>query len=85
MPQDDVTWTFRGRLRPESFAAFARHRARRLSIRLEILAQDEREARMRAAGHTVLVDMFEMALSLGPADCVVTEVNREDNDGGRKG
>ncbi|RWR49448.1 hypothetical protein EOW65_09000 [Sinirhodobacter ferrireducens] len=67
-------------MRPDSFAEFAAHRAARLSIALDTIAVDATAARLRVAGAPDLVDAFEMALSLGPADCLVREVERNDND-----
>jgi len=74
---DRVTLTFTGRLVPASFAEFARHRAGRLSVALTELGQSERMARMRVEGQRDLVDAFEMAMSLGPADCIVIDVSRD--------
>lgn len=74
---------FRGHLVPDSFAGFARHRAARLSLRLEVLAQTAAAARFRIIGPTDLVDAFELALSLGPADSLVCDVRRLTGDGGR--
>lgn len=71
---------FEGRL-GGSFAEFARHRALRLALRLRILTLDAALARIEVAGPPDLVDAFEMALSLGPGDCLVLEVTRETNHG----
>ncbi|MBC7735937.1 MAG: hypothetical protein H7245_01645 [Candidatus Saccharibacteria bacterium] len=62
-----------------SFAEFARHRAARLSLHLDWLDQTDRLARLRVIGQADLVDAFEMALSLGPQDCLVLDVTRLDN------
>ncbi|WP_210527655.1 hypothetical protein [Rubellimicrobium arenae] len=70
---------FRGQLPVGSFAEFARHRAGRLSLGLETLSQSESEARFRVSGPEDLVDAFEMALSLGPSDCLVLDVVRMGN------
>ncbi|SEK26026.1 hypothetical protein [Xaviernesmea oryzae] len=70
-------FTFHGKLRCESFQAFARHRARRLDIALSLGACDVNSAIMAVEGQPDLVDAFEMALSLGPQDCLVTDVHRE--------
>lgn len=71
-----VLMRFEGRLQAASFAEFAAHRARRLSLAHAILAQDGRRALIAVSGPPALVDAFEMALSLGPQDCIVEEVTR---------
>lgn len=71
-----VTFTFAGHLPGESFAEFADHRARRLSLALVWLDRSADRARLRISGQPDLVDAFEMALSLGPSDCLVREVTR---------
>jgi hypothetical protein len=76
---DTVTLRFEGDLPAASFAEFAAHRAARLSLDLRMLAQDAGTAVIRLTGPAVLIDAFEMALSLGPADCLVREVFRLDN------
>jgi hypothetical protein len=76
---DTVTLRFEGDLPAASFAEFAGHRAARLSLDLRMLAQDPRTAVVRLTGPAVLIDAFEMALSLGPADCLVREVFRLDS------
>ncbi len=77
-----VTFSFSGDLPPASFAEFAHHRARRLSLALHWLDQTASLARLRITGQPDLVDAFEMALSLGPQDCLVREVTRIDNERG---
>jgi hypothetical protein len=67
---------FEGDMVPASFAEFAAHRAARLSLAHRVLAQDDRGATIRVTGPAALVDAFEMALSLGPADCLVRDVTR---------
>ncbi len=80
---DDVrTLEFRGRLVPDSFAEFARHRAARLSLRLEVLGQTAADARFRIIGPADLLDAFELALSLGPANSLVHDVRRLNGAGG---
>ncbi|WP_219619762.1 hypothetical protein [Neptunicoccus cionae] len=76
MKTEQVTFSFRGTLPAQSFLEFAQHRAKRLSLQLETQFQNNTEARMRVTGQTDLVDAFEMALSLGPPDCVVRDVQR---------
>lgn len=71
-------FTFTGTIVCDSFAAFARHRADRLALRLDLGACDARAAAMRVEGEPALIDMFEMALSLGPYDCIVLDVGRID-------
>lgn len=70
------TFTFSGNLNPASFAAFARHRAARLDLALELGEFRNAQARLSVAGHPDLIDMFEMAMSLGPFDCLVLDVER---------
>jgi hypothetical protein len=76
-----VTFDFTGHLPPASFAEFAAHRAARLSIPHLVLEQTLDRAIIRVQGPEVLVDAFEMALSLGPADCLVRDVRRTSNEG----
>ena len=73
---DTVILTFYGHLPPHSFGDFARHRAARLSLSLHLIDQQPTLSRMRVSGPTDLVDAFEMALSLGPQDCLVRDVGR---------
>lgn len=73
-----ATIIFTGRFRPASFAEFAAHRATRLSLGLGIEALGEERVVLTVAGPEVLVDAFEMACSLGPLDCLVLDVVRED-------
>lgn len=79
-PASRATFTFSGQIRPDSFAEFAAHRAARLSVALDTVALDATAARLCVAGAPDLLDAFEMAMSLGPADCLVREVERNDND-----
>ena len=65
---------FRGDINAESFAEFARHRAARLSIDMEILSSDQSHMAFKLGGDADLLDAFDMALSLGPADCTVRDV-----------
>jgi hypothetical protein len=69
-----LTLTFTGDLPPASFAAFARHRAARLSLGLDLLSQSPTATTLRIDGPPDLLDAFEMALSLGPRDCLVRDV-----------
>nr|WP_321509974.1 hypothetical protein [uncultured Celeribacter sp.] len=78
MKIETVTFTFEGDLPVVSFADFAQHRATRLSVELVPQDQTERSARMQVTGQVDLVDAFEMAMSLGPEDCIVHDVSRAD-------
>lgn len=75
------TFTFLGQLNPASFADFARRRAERLDLALELGAFHDASAELSVSGNSDLIDMFEMAMSLGPHDCIVLDVAREDSDG----
>jgi len=71
---------FGGALVAASMDEFAQHRAARLALSLEVLASDSAHLRVALSGPADLIDAFEMALSLGPRDCLVREVWRETND-----
>jgi hypothetical protein len=73
-----VRMVFAGDLKPASFAEFAAHRAGRLALAMRIVASDAAAVTVDLAGAPDLVDMFEMACSLGPLDCVVHDVTRRD-------
>lgn len=73
---DTVILTFRGHFPPGSFGEFARHRAARLSLSLDLIDQTVSLSRMRVTGPAPMLDAFEMALSLGPHDCLVRDVAR---------
>jgi hypothetical protein len=75
------TFTFSGQLNPESFSSFARHRAARLSLVLELGEFRPARATLSVSGDSDLIDMFEMAMSFGPHDCIIFDVVREDADG----
>lgn len=83
MQIDTVTFTFTGHLPVTSFAEFAQHRAARLSIDLASVCESEDLFTLRVHGPRDLVDAFEMAMSLGPQDCLVLDVIRTDNDDNR--
>jgi hypothetical protein len=70
------SFVFEGRLNSASFEAFARHRAARLDLKLKIETQTERALSLSVDGEPDLIDMFEMAMSLGPQDCIVLDVIR---------
>jgi hypothetical protein len=65
------TLIFDGSLQPEPFLAFCAHRAARLSLRHSVLAQSPSRIEVALKGHETLIDMFEMACSLGPEGSVV--------------
>lgn len=71
-----VRFVFRGRLEPESFAAFARQRAARLALGLDVGAGGATACEMTVWGEPALVDAFDMACSLGPLNCIVIDVER---------
>jgi hypothetical protein len=71
-----VRFVFRGRLDEESFTAFARHRAARLALGLEVGPGSGAACEMTVWGEAPLVDAFDMACSLGPLDCIVIDVER---------
>jgi acylphosphatase len=75
-----VRFVFTGEIKCASFVGFARHRANRLNLRLDVGACDGTSATMTVGGQEALVDMFEMACSLGPYDCIVYDVVRTDTD-----
>jgi len=67
---------FKGHLYPEAFVEFARHRARRLDIVLDVASADGEAVNVTVEGPVDLLDAFEMACSLGPYDCLVLDVVR---------
>jgi hypothetical protein len=67
---------FTGTLQPRSFVEFAEHRAERLGLRLRVDEAGPEAVRVSLAGQPDLLDMFEMACSLGPVDCLVLDVQR---------
>lgn len=71
-----VTMVFLGRFEPESFAEFVRHRAARLSLGMRLGAVSGERVEVAVQGAADLVDMFEMACSLGPIDCLVLDIHR---------
>lgn len=81
--QDATTLVFIGRLRPDSFAEFARHRARRLSLEHALAAISAERVEVAVAGAPDLIDAFEMACSLGPIDCLVLDAFRLQRTAGR--
>ncbi|MCX5568952.1 hypothetical protein [Kaistia nematophila] len=72
-----VTMAFLGHFQPESFTEFMRHRATRLSLVLRLGAVGRERVEVAVEGAADLVDMFEMACSLGPIDCLVLDIHRK--------
>ena len=72
-----VEMVFLGDFEPESFAEFMRHRAGRLSFSAVAGRIDATRVDVAVEGEPDLVDMFEMACSLGPIDCLVREAYRQ--------
>lgn len=75
---DAVRFRFIGDLDGASFVEFAEHRARRLDIGLRVIESGPGSATFYVEGAPDLVDMFEMACSLGPLACIVRDVERRD-------
>ena len=71
-------FVFTGRLRTDSFIEFARHRAARLGLSIDVAQMSAMAVTVNVSGAAELVDAFEMACSLGPYDCLVLEVTRHD-------
>ena len=71
-------FVFTGQIVPQSFEEFARHRARRLDLTIEMGSADIDRTTMTVSGADALVDMFEMACSLGPYDCIIHDIQRQD-------
>ncbi|MEO0384759.1 MAG: hypothetical protein AAF234_14530 [Pseudomonadota bacterium] len=70
------TLVFDGALEPDVFLAFCAHRAQRLSIDHEVLGHSPAQVEVALRGHATLIDMFEMACSLGPEGSVVVSTSR---------
>jgi hypothetical protein len=71
-----VRFVFTGDIVCSSFIEFADHRARRLDLGLEMGACSKSSVAMTVTGQEVLLDMFEMACSLGPYNCIVRQIER---------
>ena len=69
---------FTGRFRTDSFIEFARHRAARLGLWIDLAEISDQAITVNVSGAAELVDAFEMACSLGPYDCLVLDVARHD-------
>jgi hypothetical protein len=72
----EASLTFAGQFDPAAFRAFAERRAARLSLAYEAREATATRFVCRLRGHAALVDMFEMACSLGPLTCIVRDVAR---------
>lgn len=75
-----VRFVFIGEINCDSFVEFARHRAGRLDLSMDVGPCDRHSIAVTVAGQEALVDMFEMACSLGPYNCIVHNVTRADAD-----
>jgi hypothetical protein len=73
---ENASFVFRGRLRTEIFVEFARHRASRLDLAIDIGDVSDEAIALTVRGASELVDAFEMACSLGPYQCLVLDVTR---------
>lgn len=72
--QHAIMFTFTGSFQPESFGAFVRHRAGRLALSAMIRESGPTRIEVEVTGEPDLLDAFEMACSLGPADALVRDV-----------
>jgi acylphosphatase len=75
---EQARFVFSGRLRTDSFIEFARHRAARLGLEIDVAQMSNEAITLNVSGTAELVDAFEMACSLGPYDCLVLDVARHD-------
>jgi hypothetical protein len=73
---ENASFVFRGRLRTEIFVEFARQRAARLDLAIDIGDVSDEAIALTVRGASELVDAFEMACSLGPYQCLVLDVTR---------
>lgn len=74
---DHQTLVFDGTLDPDAFLAFCAHRAERLSIDHDVLEHSSARVEVTLHGHATLIDMFEMACSLGPEGSIVVATSRK--------
>jgi hypothetical protein len=74
---DHQTLVFDGALDPDAFLAFCAHRAERLSVHHDVLEHSPERVKVTLRGHATLIDMFEMACSLGPEGSVVIATSRK--------
>lgn len=70
------TLIFDGALEPTGFVAFCAHRAQRLSLDHQVVDRSPTRVAVQLRGHETLIDMFEMACSLGPEGSVVFSTSR---------
>jgi hypothetical protein len=73
-----VRFVFGGKLCRAGFVAFARDRAWRLGLELEVAAVNAEAIALAVRGEVDLIDAFEMACSLGPSDSLVLTIDRSD-------
>ena len=73
-------FVFKGKFQTGSFVEFARHRAARLGLDIEVGQAGVDAVAVNVSGAAELVDAFEMACSLGPFDCLVLDVERHGGD-----
>jgi hypothetical protein len=73
---ENASFVFSGRLRTDVFVEFARHRAARLDLAIDIGCVSDEAVALTVRGAGELIDAFEMACSLGPYQCLVLDVTR---------
>jgi hypothetical protein len=71
-----ATIVFSGSFQPESFVEFVAHRGGRLALSTRLEAAGPGQVIVSVSGELDLIDAFEMACSLGPANCLVRDVAR---------
>ena len=74
--RERATIVFSGSLDTERFIAFVEHRARRLDLAVRLGRIGAEAVSVTLEGEPDLIDAFEMACSLGPATCIVRDVER---------
>ena len=75
-----VRFVFSGKFRGDAFIEFARDRAARLDLALEIGAASDQAVAMTVRGEADLIDAFEMACSLGPFDSLILQIGRSNSE-----
>jgi len=73
---ENASFVFSGRLRTDVFVEFARQRAARLDLAIDIGSASDEAVTLTVRGASDLVDAFEMACSLGPYQCLILDVTR---------
>jgi hypothetical protein len=73
---ESANFVFSGKLKIDDFVEFARHRAARLDLAIDIGDVSDEAITLTVRGASDLVDAFEMACSLGPYECLVLDVTR---------